>query len=102
VLVALAEETAAALSGAEDLSPETAVPVLQDALRVTAEQETVLSALVVRASVLEQDAVRPCASGAGIDLTPRVARQATASDACTYTYPTSQRDRFATLDGGWL
>lgn len=55
VLVALAEETAAALSGTEDLSPETAAPVLQDALRVTAEQETVLSALVVRASVLEQD-----------------------------------------------
>jgi len=55
VLMALAEETSAALSGAERLPPEAAAPVLQDALRVTAEQETVLSALVVRASVLEQD-----------------------------------------------
>jgi hypothetical protein len=55
VLEALAEETAAALAGAESLPFEAAVPVLQDALRVTAEQEAVLSAVAVRASVLEQE-----------------------------------------------
>jgi hypothetical protein len=55
VLVALAEETDAALTGAESLPPKAAVPVLQDILQVTVEQEKVLSALVVRAGVLEQD-----------------------------------------------
>jgi hypothetical protein len=55
LLAALTEETAAALSGAETLPPEAAEPVLQDVLRVTAEQERVLSALVANASALERD-----------------------------------------------
>lgn len=54
VLTALTEETAAALAGVETLPPEAAGPVLQEVLRVTAEQERVLSALMTGAPALER------------------------------------------------
>ena len=49
VLTALTEETAAALTGIETLPPEAARPMLQEVLRVTAEQGKVLPALMARA-----------------------------------------------------
>ena len=54
VLTALTEETAAALDSIETLPPEAAEPVLQDVLRVTAEQQRVLSALMAGAPPLER------------------------------------------------
>ena len=54
VLAALTDETAAALAAVETLPPEAAGPVLQEVLRVTAEQERVLSALMTGAPALER------------------------------------------------